>query len=238
MWGVTVDWRAQVHFSCPEDTMSDIPAPYYPDTTSEFLSQSPCFPTRHLTLFISISISVRPAPHSDWSLLSDCSNSTCFLSLVQLLSRVQLFETPWTAVSQASLSITNSWILLKLMSIESVMPFNHLILCLPVLLLPSIFSSIRVFYNELVLCISWPEYWSFIFSIQWIFRTDFHLGCIVWSPCSPWVSQKSSPTSQFQSINFLCSAFFMVQLSHPYMTAGITIAWTRQTFVGKVRSAV
>ena len=236
MWGVTVDWRAQIHFSCPEDTMSDIPAPYYPDTTSEFLSHSPCFPTRHLTLFISISISVRPAPHSDWSLLSDCSNSTCFLSLVQLLSRVQLFETLRTAASQASLSITNSWSLLKLMSIESVMPSNHLILCLLILLLPSIFSSIRVFYNESVLCIRWPEYWIFIFSIQWIFSTDFHLGCMVWSPCSPWVSQKSSPTSQFQSINFLCSAFFMVQLSHPYMTAGKTIALTRQTFVGKVMS--
>ena len=102
MWGVTVDWRAQVHFSCPQDTVSDIPAPYYVDTTSEFLPHSPCFSTRHLTLFISISIRIRPAPQSEWSLLSDCSNSTCFRSSVQLLSHVQLFETPWTAVTICS----------------------------------------------------------------------------------------------------------------------------------------
>ena len=87
-------------------------------------------------------------------------------SSVQSLSRVQLFETPWTATHQASLSITNSWSLLKLMSTESVMPSNHLILCHTLLLLPSIFPSIRVFSNESVLCISWPKYWSFSFSIS------------------------------------------------------------------------
>ena len=90
----------------------------------------------------------------------------CPFSSVQLLSRVQLFVTPWTAAFQASLSITNSWSLLKLMSIESVMPSNHLILCCPLLLPPSIFPSIRVFSNESVLCIRWPKYWHFSFSIR------------------------------------------------------------------------
>ena len=91
--------------------------------------------------------------------------NNCFSS-VQLLSRVRFFVTPWTAVDQASLSITNSWSLLKLMSIESVMPFNHLILCYPLLLLPSIFPSIRIFSNESALHIKWPKYWSFSFSIS------------------------------------------------------------------------
>ena len=90
------------------------------------------------------------------------------INSVQLLSHVQLFATPWTAGHQASLSITNSQTLLKLMSIESVMPSNHLILCCPLLLLPSIFLSIRVFSNESVLCIRWPKYWSFSFSIRYI----------------------------------------------------------------------
>ena len=93
-------------------------------------------------------------------------NTWYFFSSVQLLSHVWLFATPWTAARQASLSITNSWILLKLMSIESVTPSNHLILCRPLLLLPSIFSSIRVFSNESVLYITWPKYWSFSFSIS------------------------------------------------------------------------
>ena len=87
-------------------------------------------------------------------------------SSVQSLSRVRLFATPWTAVHQASLSITNSWSLLKLMSIESVMPSNHFILCCPLLLLPSVIPSIRVLSNESVLCIRWPKYWSFSFSIS------------------------------------------------------------------------
>ena len=105
---------------------------------------------------------------------------TCLLSLfvvVQSLSHVQLFVTPWTAACQASLSITNSWSLLKLMSIELVMPFNHLILCHLLLLLPSVFLSIRVFSNKSVLRIRWPKYWSFSFSIgpsnERIFRVDF-----------------------------------------------------------------
>ena len=92
---------------------------------------------------------------------------------VQLLSHVQLFVTQWTTVHQAPLSITNSWSLLKLMSLESVMPSNHLIHCRPLLLPPSIFPSIGVFPNESVLCIRWPKYWLHHQSFQWIFRTDF-----------------------------------------------------------------
>ena len=122
---------------------------------------------------------------------------------VQLLSCVQLFATPWTAARQASLSITNSWSLPKLMSIESVMPSNHLILCRPLLLSPSIFLSIRVFPNESLLHIRWPKYWSFSFSIS---LSNEYSGLISFrmdwlDPCSPRDSQESSPTSQFKSIN-------------------------------------
>ena len=122
-------------------------------------------------------------------------------SSVQSLSRVRLFVTPWMAAHQASLSITNSQSLLKLMSIESVMPSSHLILCRPLLLLPAIPPRIRVFSNESTLCMRWPKYWSFSFSISpsnEIFRTDFLYD---WSPCSPRDSQESSPTPQFKSIN-------------------------------------
>ena len=126
------------------------------------------------------------------------------ISSVQSLSRVWLFATPWTAARQASLFITNSWSSLKLMSIESVMPSNHLILCYPLLLLPSTFPSIRVFSKESALCIRWPKYWSFSFqhqSFQWTPRTDFLYDGLVGSPCSPRDSQESSPTPQFKSIN-------------------------------------
>ena len=126
-------------------------------------------------------------------------------SSVQLLSRVWLFVTPWTAANQASLSITYSWSLLKLMSTESVIPSNHLIHCLPLLLPRSVFPSIRVFPNELVPCIRWPKYWSFNFNIS---PTNEHPALIsfredglVGSPCSPRDSQESSPTPQFKSIN-------------------------------------
>ena len=135
------------------------------------------------------------------------------ISSVQSLSHVWLFATPWAAACQASLSITNSQSLLKLMSIESVMPSNHLILCRPLLLPPSIIPSIRVFSNESVLHIRWPKYWSFSFNIS---PSNEHSGLIsfkdglVGSPCSPRDSQESSPTPQFKSINssvlsFLCS---------------------------------
>ena len=138
-------------------------------------------------------------------------------SSVQSLSHVQLFVTPWTAARQASLAITKSQSLLKFMSIEPVMPSNHLILCRPLLLLPSIFPSIRDFYNESVLHIRWPKYWSFSFSIRpfneysWLvsFRTDW-LDLL----CSPRNSQESSPTPQFKSINSSGLNFFLWSNSH------------------------
>ena len=127
-----------------------------------------------------------------------------YLPSVQSLSHVWLFATPWTTACWASLSITNSRSLSKLMSIESVMPSNHLILCRPRLLLPSIFPSIRVFSNESALHISWPNYWSFSFNIS---PSNEHSGLIsfrmglIGSPCGPRDSQGSSPTPQFKSIN-------------------------------------
>ena len=146
--------------------------------------------------------------------------------------------TPWTAAHQASLSITNSQSLLKLRSRESVTPSNHPILCHPLLLLPSIFPSIRVFSSESVLCIRWPKYWSFSFSISpsnehpgLIFRIDwFDLLAVQGTPKSL-LQHHSSKASIFRH-----SAFFVVQLSHPYMTTGKTTALTRWTFVGKVMS--
>ena len=138
---------------------------------------------------------------------------------VQSLSRVWLFVTPWTVAHQASLSITNSWSLLKLIFIKSMMPSNHLILCCP-LLLPSVFPSIRVFSSESVLCIRWPKYWSFSISPsnEWIFRTDLLQNGLVGSPCSPRDSQESSPTPQFKSIN--SSVLSFLYSPTPYMTIG------------------
>ena len=131
------------------------------------------------------------------------------VSSVQSLSGVQLFMTPWTAAHQPSLSITNSWSLLKLMSIELVMPSNHLILCHPLLLPPSIFLSIRVFSNESALRIMWTIYWSLSFSIS---PSNVHSGLIsfrwrVTSPCSPRDSQESSLTPQCKSINSSALSF-------------------------------
>ena len=128
----------------------------------------------------------------------------------QSLSRVRLFATPWTEACQASLSITISWSLLKLMSIESVMPSNHLILCCPLLLPPSIFPSIRVFSSEPVLHLRWPEYWSFRFSISPSNQCSGLISLkdrLVGSPCSPKDSQESSPTPQFKSINSSALSF-------------------------------
>ena len=141
------------------------------------------------------------------------------LSSVQSLSHVRLFVTPWTAARQASLSITNSWSLLTLISIELVMPSNHLILCRPLCLLPSIFPSIRVFSNESALHIRCPKYWSFSFNIS---PSNEHPGLISfridWLDLLARDSQESSPTPQFKRITILwCSAFFTVPLSHPYM---------------------
>ena len=157
-------------------------------------------------------------------------------SSVQLLSHVRLFGTPWTAAHQASLSITNSQRSPKPMSIESVMPSNHLILCRPLLLLPSIFPSIRVFSNESALRIRWPKYWSFSFSIS---PSNEHPGLIsfkmdwldllaVQETLKSLLQHHSSKASILRH-----SAFFTVQLSHQY---GKTIALTRWTFVGKVMS--
>ena len=153
-----------------------------------------------------------------------------FLCSVQLLSRVRFFVTPWTAACQASLSITNSWSSPKLMSIESVMPSNHLILCHPLLLLPSIFPSIRVFSSESILCIRLPKYWSFSFSISpsneysglISFRMDWFDLLAVQGTLKSLLQHHSSKASILQ-----CSASFIVQLSHPYMTTGKTIALTR-----------
>ena len=152
-------------------------------------------------------------------------------------SHVRLFANPWTAACQASLSTTNSWSLLKLMSIESVMPRNHLILCHPLLLLPSIFPSIGVFSNESVLFIRWPKYWSFSFSIspsnEYSETISFRMDCLdllaVQGILKSLFKHHSSKASLLQ-----CSTLFMTRLSHPYMTTGKTIALTRRTFIGKV----
>ena len=145
---------------------------------------------------------------------------------------------PWTAAHQASLSFTISRSLLRLMSIESVMPPNHLILCCPLLLLPSIFPRIRIFSSELALCIRWPKYWNFSFSTSSSndysglisFRMDW-LDLLAVQEILKNLQPHSSKASIFQF-----SAFFIVQLSHPYTTTGKSIALTRQTYVGKVMS--
>ena len=145
-------------------------------------------------------------------------------------TRVQLFAAPWTAAHQTSLSITNSQSLLKLMSIELVIPSNHLILCRPLLLSPSIFPSIRVFSNESVLHIRWPKYWSFNFNLSpsneysglISFRMDWLDLLAVQGTLKSLYQHHSSKTSILQR-----SALFVVQLSHPYMTTGKTIALTR-----------
>ena len=147
--------------------------------------------------------------------------------------------TPGTVAHQASLSNTNSWSLLKLTSIESVMPYSHLILCYPLLLLPSIFPRIRVFSNETVLCIRWPKYWSFSFHISpsneysglISFGMDWLDLLAVQGTLKSLLQPHSSKASVLQR-----SAFFIVQLSHPYITTGKTIALTTWTFVGKIMS--
>ena len=174
-------------------------------------------------------------------------NKTCkkkklffaFFSSVQLLSRVQLFATPWIAARQASLSITNSQRSLTLTSIKLVMPSSHLILCRPLFLLPPIPPSIRVFSNESILHMRRPKYWSFSFSIipskevpgLISFRMDALDLHAVQGTLKSLLQHHSSKASILRH-----SGFFTVQLSHPYMTTGKTIALTRRTFVGKVMS--
>ena len=158
---------------------------------------------------------------------------------VQSLSRVRLFATPGIAARQASLSIINSQSLLRLMPIKLVMPSSHLFLCRPLLLLPPIPPSIRVFSNESTLRMRWPKYWSFSFSISpsnehpglVSFRMDWLHLLAVQGTLKSLLQHHSSKASIFRR-----SAFFTVQLSHPYMTTGKTIALTRWTFAGKVMS--
>ena len=157
---------------------------------------------------------------------------------IRIFSNGQLFATPWKAARQASLSITNSQTLLKLTSIESVMPSNHLILCPPLLLPPSICPSIRVFSNESVLCIRWPKYWSFSFSMS---PSNEHPGLISfrmdWFDLAVQGTLKTLLQHHSSKASILWrSPFFTVQLSHSYMTTGKTTTLTRQTFVGKVMS--
>ena len=174
------------------------------------------------------------------SLLLAIQGNLNFSSVLFSHSVMSHSVTLWTAACQASLSITNLRSLLKFMSMASVMPSNHLILCRPLLLPPSIFPSIRVFSNELVLHIRWPKYWNFSLSISpsndysglISFRIDWFDLLTVQGTLKSLLQHHSSEASVLQR-----SAFFIVQLSHPYRTTGKTIALTRQTFVGKVMSA-
>ena len=176
----------------------------------------------------------------NWSSFQGIPSNTCrdqSNRSVQSLSCVQLFATLWTAACQASLSITNSQSLHRLMSIESVMPSNHLIFCRPLLFPPSIFPSIRVFSNESALRIRWPKYWSFSFNIS---PSNEHAGLISFRmDCLDLLAVQGILKSLLQHHSskasiLWCSAFFMVQLSHPYMISRKTIALTRWTFVSKV----
>ena len=167
------------------------------------------------------------------------SQNTFQFSSIQLLSRLRLFATPWIAARQASLSITNSWSSLKLMCIESVMPPSHLILCRPLLFLPPTPPSIRVLSNESTHRMTWPKYWSFSLSIR---PSNEHPGLISFR--MNWLdllavqgTRKSLLQYHSSKASILWrSAFLIVQLSHPYMTTGKTIALIRWSFVGKVIS--
>ena len=191
---------------------------------------------------LKICVEAQKTPNSQSNLEKDKWKNQVPLLLLLLLShfnRVQLFVTPSIAARQASLSITNSQSSLRLTSIESVMPSSHLILCRPLLLLPLIPPSIRVFSNESTLCMRWPKYWSFSFSIipskehpgLISFRMDWLDLLALQGTLKSLLQHHSSKPSIFWH-----SAFFTVQLSHPYMTTGKTIALTRRTFVGEVMS--
>ena len=167
-----------------------------------------------------------------WTIFKVFIEFITIFSSVQSLSRVWLFVIPWTAARQSSLSITNSQSLLKLMIIESVMPSNHLILCRPLLLLPSIFPRVRVFSNESLLCIRLPKYWCLSFSISpsneysglISFRTDWFDLLAIQRTLKSLLQHHSSKASTLR-----CSAFFMVQLAHSYMTNGKPIAFIHWT---------
>ena len=214
MWGAIRGGLWYIEFSFCEDT----------DTPTE------CFQSVHFSVLTFVVFNFLYYEHT-WA-------SKRFSS-VQSLSHVRLLATPWTAASQASLFITNSWSLLKLMCIESVMPSNHLTLCRPLHLLPSVFLSIRVFSNESAPHIRWPKYWSFSFKTSpsnehpglISFRMDWLDLLAVQGTFKSFHQYHSSKASILQH-----SAFFTVQLSNTYMTTGKTIALTRWTFVGKVMS--
>ena len=181
-----------------------------------------------------VSLTIYVAAHASQSV-----SSVAQLYLYDPMDSLRLFTTPWTAARQPSLSITNFRSLLKLTSVELVMPSKHIILCRPLLLTPSIFPSIRVFSNESALRIRWPKYWSFSFSIS---PSNEYSGLISFR--MDWLdllavqgTLKSLLQHHSSNASFLwCSALFIVYLSHPYMTTGKTIALTRQTFVGTVMS--
>ena len=189
-------------------------------------SLNPCNKSHLLCCMILLIYSWIQFVHTYVRLLHLCSSE---IVVVQSLSHVWLFATPWTAAHQASLSFSISWSLLKLISIELVMPSNNLILCRPLLLLPSIFPSIRVFSNEIVLHIRWPKYWSFSFSIS---PSNEYSGLISFR--IDWLdllAVQGTLKCLLQHLSLKASilwwsAFFMVQLSHPYMTTGKTIALT------------
>ena len=224
------DWQATVHG--PAKSWTQLSNFHFTSSSSTW-SENPSFP-----------ILLKRAALYAWHiylifLYSNNHLLTYNIIIVQLLSHVWLFVTPWTAARQASLSFTISQSLLKLMSIESVIPSNHLILCHPLLLLPSIFLSIRVFSNESALGIRWPKYWRFSFSISpsndysglISFRTDWFDLLAVQGTLKSLLQHHSSKASILWH-----SAFFIVQLSHPYVSTGKIIALTRWTFVGKVMS--
>ena len=188
------------------------------------MKQNVGYGCNYLFIFISVLNNMKPKKLKQ--------QPSSFSVSVHSLSRVQLFVTPWTAACHASLSISNSRSLFKLMLIESVMPSNNLIFCRLLLLPPSIFLSIRVFSDKSVLCIRWPNYWSFSFSISpsneysglISFRMDWLDLLAVQRTLKSLLQHHSSKASILW-----CSAFFIVQLSHPYMTTGKTIALTTQT---------
>ena len=207
---------------------------------TEWLPSSPEF-----TEMDTLASAALPVPHTVWKvrwfLLHRWQKLRLHVqfSSVQSLSHVQLFVTPWTTACQVFLSITNSQSLFKLMSIELVTPSNHLTLCRPLLLLPLIFPSIRVFSKESVLRIRWPKYWSFSFSLSpsneysglISFRMDWLDLLAVQGTLKSLLQHHSSKASVLRR-----SAFFIVQLSHPYMMTGKTTSLTRWTFIGQVMS--
>ena len=218
----------------PEDT--DSPADHLPFGPGDELPSLPLFATSApLSLSPYLGSNKRDSFKLSHQVISPTTTAPCSFPLnlgfssVQSLSHVQFFVTPWTAACQASLSITNSHSLLKLLSIELVMPSSHFILC-PLLLPSSIFPSIRVFSNESVLPIRWPKYWSFNFSIS---PSSEYSGLISFR--MDWLDLLAVQGTLKASV-LQCLAFFIVQLSHPYVTTGKTIALARWTFVGITHS--